>query len=100
MTIFHQGFGCGRNQSIERTSEANLDTQSSDIKMISAVENRVLWRSFRPPFLERFPFDLFKNASHTTFLENIIPRYKFIGTILYQRLCSGLSNITRNAIIV
>ena len=35
----------------------------------------------RPPFLERFPFDLFKNASHTSSVESIIP--KSSGTILY-----------------
>ena len=42
MTLFHQGFGWGRNKSLERTSEANLDTQSPDI---SAVENRDSGRS-------------------------------------------------------
>ena len=35
--------------------------------------------------LERFPSELFKNATHTSFLEGIlvIPSYKSSGTILY-----------------
>ena len=37
----------------------------------------------RPPFLERFPLELFKNASHTSFLEIIVSSHKSSGTILY-----------------
>ena len=36
MVLFYQGFGWGRNKFLERTSEPNLDPQSSDIL---AVEN-------------------------------------------------------------